>query len=78
MNKLNTNDHLLKNAVSGSYNTEFVMKALCLIIWMVISLLFVCSIIGLVMFIPKDNWEHQDNTPSTWNSIGKKLLNSVV
>jgi uncharacterized membrane protein len=42
-----------KNAVGSSYNTEFVMKALCLIIWMVISLLFVCSIIGLVMFILK-------------------------
>ena len=54
------------------------MKALCLIIWMIISLLFVCSIIGLVMFIPKDNWENQENTPSTWYSIGKKLLNSVV
>jgi ABC-type multidrug transport system permease subunit len=54
MNKLNTNDHL-QNAVSGSYNTEFVMKALCLIIWMVIFFT-ICSIIGLVMFIPKDNW----------------------
>jgi hypothetical protein len=54
------------------------MKALCLIIWMLISLLFVCSIIGLVMFIPKDSWERQENTPSTWYSIGKKLLNSVV
>lgn len=57
---------------------QFIMKALCLIIWMIISLLFVCSIIGLVMFIPKDTWERRENTPSTWCSIGIKLLNSVV
>jgi cytochrome b subunit of formate dehydrogenase len=54
------------------------MKAICLITWMIISLIFVCSIIGLVMFIPKDSWEKYENTPSTWYSIGKKLLDSVV
>ncbi len=54
------------------------MKALCLIIWMIISLLFVCSIIGLVMFIPKDRWKNHENTPSTWHFIGKKLVNSVI
>lgn len=54
------------------------MKELCLIIWMLISLLFVCSIIGLVMFIPKDNWQNRDSTPSTWYSIGKELLNKVL
>lgn len=54
------------------------MKELCLIIWMLISLIFVFSIVGLVMFIPKDNWENEENTPSTWYFIGKKLLNSVT
>ena len=54
------------------------MKEICLIIWMIISLLFVFSIIGLVMFIPKDNWENKENTPSTWNSIGIKLLNNII
>ena len=54
------------------------MKEICLIIWMIISLLFVFSIIGLVMFIPKDNWKNIENTPSTWNSIGIKLLNNII
>jgi hypothetical protein len=30
------------------------------------------------MFIPKDNWQNQESTPSTWYHIGKKLLDSVV
>lgn len=54
------------------------MKGVCLIIWMLISLAFVYSIVGLVMFIPKDCWEHSENTGSTWYSIGKKLLNSII
>lgn len=54
------------------------MKELCLIIWMVISLLLVCSIIGLLLFIPKDTYMNYDSTPSTWYSIGRKLLDSVI
>jgi type IV secretory pathway protease TraF len=54
------------------------MKTLCFIIWMLISVLFVFSLIGLVMFIPKDSWQNQDSTPSTWYSIGMKLLNSSL
>ena len=54
------------------------MKEFCLIIWMLISLIFVFSIIGLIMFIPKDNWENIENVPSTWYSIGLKLLNSII
>lgn len=54
------------------------MKEFCLIIWMLISLIFVFSIIGLIMFIPKDKWENIENVPSTWSSIGLKLLNSII
>lgn len=54
------------------------MKELCLIVWMIISLLFVCSIVGLVMFIPKDSYQNYENTPSTWCTIGKSLLNSII
>ena len=43
-----------------------------------IVLIFVFSIVGLIMFIPKDQWENKDNTPSTWYSIGIKLLNSII
>lgn len=54
------------------------MKEVCFIIWMLISLIFVCSIVGLVMFISKDDYAHADNTPSTWNSIGINLLNNII
>ncbi len=54
------------------------MKEICLIIWMLISLIFVLSIVGLILFIPKDSWQNQENVPSSWNMIGIKLINSIV
>lgn len=54
------------------------MKGICLIFWMVISLALVCSGIGLLLFVPKDIWQNQENTPSTWNTIGRKLLDAVI
>jgi hypothetical protein len=54
------------------------MKGVCLIVWMLISLILVCSIVGLLLFIPKDTYESKDNTPSTWYMIGIELLKSVV
>lgn len=58
--------------------TQILVRGLCLIIWMIISLIFVCSVVGLLMFIPKDIWGAHENTPSTWYSIGTKLLNSLI
>lgn len=58
--------------------TQILVRGLCLIIWMMISLIFVCSIIGLSMFIPKDTVGVPENIPSTWYSIGTKLLNSLI
>ena len=52
------------------------MKGVCLIVWMFISLLLVCSIVGLLLFIPKDIWGNSDNTRSTWASIGISLLDN--
>lgn len=54
------------------------MKAVCLIVWMLLSIVLVCSVIGLVLFIPKDEWQNQENTPSTWNTVGRKLLDAVI
>lgn len=54
------------------------MKATCLIVWMFISLILVCSVIGLILFWPKDSYESRDNNPSTWATIGRKLLESVI
>lgn len=54
------------------------MKTVCFIIWMLLSVILVLSVIGLVLFIPKDSYSQGENIPSTWYSIGKKLLNSVI
>lgn len=55
-----------------------VVKGICLIIWMVISLILVFSVVGLVLFVPKDSWVDSHNTPSTWATIGRELLKSIV
>jgi hypothetical protein len=54
------------------------MKGICLIVWMLISLVFTVSIVGLLMFVPKDTWQNAVNTPSTWYLIGIELLDSVI
>lgn len=45
---------------------------------MIISLILVFSIIGLILFVPKDMYQNIDNTPSTWSEIGRKLLDAVI
>ncbi len=54
------------------------MKGICLIIWMVFTLILTFSIIGLILFFPKDRYVDIENKPSTWMSIGIKLLDSVI
>lgn len=54
------------------------MKELCLIIWMVLTIVLVFSIVGMLLFIPKDTWQNAENVPSTWMTIGRRLLNSVT
>lgn len=54
------------------------MKELCLIIWMALTILLVFSVIGMLLFIPKDTWQNAENVPSTWMTIGRRLLNSVT
>jgi hypothetical protein len=54
------------------------MKELALIVWMLLTVVLAFSIIGLVLFVPKDNWSNQENTPSTWMTIGRTLLSSVT
>ncbi len=51
---------------------------LALICWMFISLLLALSLVGLILFIPKDTYESRDNNPSTWSTIGMKLLNRFL
>lgn len=54
------------------------MKAVALIIWMLLTVLLVLSIIGIVLFIPKDTYQNYPNEPSTWMTVGRKLLDSVI
>lgn len=54
------------------------MKATCLIVWMLVSLILACSIVGLLLFVPIDRYSNHENNPSTWMTIGRKLLDAVV
>lgn len=50
------------------------MKELCLILWMLFSLILVFSLVGLLLFVPNDF----NNQPSTWCLMGRKLLDAVI
>lgn len=54
------------------------MKAVVLIVWMLLTFLLALSIVGLILFIPKDTYQNSDNVPSTWMTVGRKLLDSVI
>jgi hypothetical protein len=54
------------------------MKGICLIVWMLLSLVLVCSVIGLLLFVPKDRYDSKSNEPSTWATVGRKLLDAVI
>lgn len=49
-----------------------------LIFWMILTVVLTCTGIGILLFIPKDSWQNQENTPSTWMTIGRKLLSSLT
>ena len=52
------------------------MKGLCLIVWMIFTLVLTFSIIGMLLFIP--HVDYKEGEPSTWMEIGRNLLNAVV
>ena len=54
------------------------MKETALIVWMLLTLVLAFSIVGLLLFIPKDSWDNDENVPSTWMTIGRKLLTSII
>lgn len=49
------------------------MKEFCLVLWMLMTLILTFSLVGLVLFIPKDG-----SNESTWMEMGLKLLNAVI
>ena len=54
------------------------MKHVIFIIWMLLSVVLCISVIGLILFIPKDTYQNADSNPSTWCTIGRKLVNDII
>ena len=56
-------------------------KAVCLIIWMIMTLILTLSVIGMLLFIGK-TIHYQQGAPdivrSSWMQMGSKLLDSVL
>jgi hypothetical protein len=55
--------------------TKLSILAFLFILWILVSILFVISIVGLLLFIPKEN--HNDY-PSSWVKIGLDLKDSII
>lgn len=53
------------------------MKTL-FIIWLILSVVLCLSVIGLLLFIPKDTYYNADSKPSTWCHIGRELLKNIL
>ena len=55
------------------------MKAILLIVWMLFTLILVCSVIGMFLFIPMDHdSQYVSKNPSTWMKIGLRLLEETL
>lgn len=54
------------------------MKQIIFIIWLILTIVLTFSIVGLVLFVPKDKFEEGESIPSTWMTIGKALLKSII
>jgi hypothetical protein len=57
------------------------MKGLCLIIWMLLTLLLTFSVVGMLLFIGTTTHFERgkpDIVKSSWMEIGVKLLDAVI
>jgi hypothetical protein len=52
------------------------MKATCLIVWMILTLVLTFSIVGMLLFIP--HVDYKEGEPSTWMHLGRTLLTAVL
>jgi hypothetical protein len=50
-------------------------NSILLILWMLCTLCLVCTVIGMLLFVPTQ-FERGLNDPSTWMKVGLKLLNN--
>lgn len=53
-----------------------------LVIWMILTLILTCSIIGMLLFIPQPNYtgyhKPQGELRSTWMRIGYSLKDTLI
>jgi len=58
------------------------MKTICLtlllLIWLLLTVVLALTLVGMVLFIPKDQYTNAPNTPSTWMTLGRTLLDAVI
>jgi hypothetical protein len=54
------------------------MKECLLFLWMIMTLILAFSLVGLILFIPKDTYTTGPSGPSTWMHVGRSLLDAVV
>jgi len=56
------------------------MKHFTFIIWLILTVVLTCSVIGLLVLVPQNTGQYihsQESTRSTWMRIGFKLLNDL-
>jgi hypothetical protein len=46
--------------------------------WLIVTLLLVCSIIGMLLFLGDGTYADRDNSRSTWMLIGKKIADELI
>ena len=47
------------------------------IIWMIFTLILAFSVIGMVLFLPKDTYQNAPAVRSTWMQLGIYLFNEI-
>ncbi len=55
-----------------------IYKCIALIFWMILTVILTCTIVGMILFIPKDRYRGYPDIPSSWMFIGRGLLSSII
>ena len=48
------------------------------IFWLIVTLLLVCTIIGMILFMGDNTYTDRDDSRSTWMLIGKKIADELI
>lgn len=52
---------------------KYIGLSLCLIMWMVLTLILVCSLVGILILM-----SDEVGTKATWMNIGNKIIESLT